>query len=74
MADKKWLTDEDRMIDSYKAHRDLITWIMNKLQAEGIDCRRTTSNDSHGDILYYKHEDAPRVKEIIREINSKYNP
>jgi hypothetical protein len=73
MADREWQTDEDRMINRLEAHRDFITWVIKKLKAEGIDCKRTTGNDSRGDILYYKPEDEPRVKEIVRKINSEFN-
>jgi hypothetical protein len=62
------------MIERLEAHRDFITWVVKKLQAEGISCKRTTGNDSSGDILYYNPEDEPRVKEIVRKINSEYNP
>ncbi|MBE9116902.1 hypothetical protein IQ249_13425 [Lusitaniella coriacea LEGE 07157] len=73
MADKEWQTDEDRMIARLLAHRDVITWVIKRLKSEGISCERTTGNNSSGDILYYKTEDEPRVKEVIREINFKYN-
>jgi len=73
MADREWQTDEDRMINRLEAHRDFITWVIKRLKAEGIDCKRTTGNDSGGDILYYKAEDEPRVKEIVRKINSEFN-
>jgi hypothetical protein len=73
MADREWQTDEDKQINRLQAHRDFITWVMNRLKAEGIPCKRTTGNDSKGDILYYNSEDEPRVKEIVRQINSEYN-
>jgi len=73
MAEEEWQTDEDRMISRLKAHRDLITWVIEQLRAEGIACDRTTGNDPHGDILYYRAEDESRVKEIVRQINAKWN-
>lgn len=73
MTDKEWQTDEDKMINRLEAHRDFISWVMKRLQAEGIRCKRTTGNDSGGDILYYNAEDEPKVKEIVRRINSEYN-
>ncbi|MDH6105643.1 hypothetical protein NWP22_07155 [Anabaenopsis tanganyikae CS-531] len=73
MADKEWETDEDKMIHHLEVHRDLITWILKRLKEEGIDCKRTTGNDSGGDILYYNAEDEPRVKEIVRQINYQFN-
>ena len=73
MIDKEWQTDEDKMINRLEAHRDFITWFIKILKAEGITCERTTGNDSHGDILYYRPEDEQKVKEIVRQINSEYN-
>lgn len=73
MADREWQTDEDKMINRLEAHRDFITWVVKRLIAEGISCNRTTGNDSGGDILYYNPQDEPRVKEIVRKINSECN-
>lgn len=73
MANKEWETDEDKMIHHLQVHRDFITWVIKKLESEGIPCERTTSNDAGGDILYYKSEDEPRVKQIVREIHLFYN-
>ncbi|WP_203457595.1 hypothetical protein [Gloeothece citriformis] len=61
------------MINRLEAHRDFITWVIKRLEAEGIACERTTGNSSSGDILYYNAEDELRVKEIVRQINSEYN-
>ncbi len=73
MADKEWETDEDEMIYHLEVHKNLIGWIMDKLQEAGIPCERTKGRDSNGDILYYRAEDESRVKQIVREINAKYN-
>ncbi|WP_066381919.1 hypothetical protein [Anabaena sp. CA = ATCC 33047] len=73
MADREWQTDEDKKINRLQAHRDFITWVINRLKAEGIPCERTIGDDSRGDILYYNSEDEPRVKAIVRQINSEYN-
>ncbi len=73
MPNKEWKTDEDRMIHTAEVHRDLIGWVIKKLNDEGIPCKRTTGNDRKGDILLINPDDAPRVKEIIRQIQNKYN-
>lgn len=73
MTQEEWQTDEDRMISHLKAHRDLITWVLEQLRDEGISCDRTTGNDPHGDILYYHAEDESKVKGIVRQINTEYN-
>lgn len=74
MTDKERETDEDKMIKHYENHRDFITRVIKKLEEEEISCKRTTGNDSNGDILYYKDEDEPKVKEIVRQIHAKFNP
>ncbi|GCL43419.1 hypothetical protein [Dolichospermum planctonicum] len=65
MADQ---TDEDKMIERLTIHKNMIGWLIEKLQQEGIECQRTTGNDSKGDILCINPEDVPRVKEIVRQI------
>lgn len=74
MADREFETDEDRMMNRLEAHRDFITWLIKKLQAEGINCERTTGNDPGGDILYYNPDHEEKVKEIVRQMHSEYNP
>ena len=73
MSDREWETDEDRMIEKLTVHKKFIGWVIERLEAEGISARRTTGNDSKGDILVVNEEDVPRVQEIVREIQNKYN-
>ncbi|MBF2027337.1 MAG: hypothetical protein IGS48_11290 [Oscillatoriales cyanobacterium C42_A2020_001] len=73
MANQEWETDEDKMIHHYQIHRDLIGWLIGILEKEGVSCQRTIGNDANGDIFYPNLEDEPRVKQIIREINIRYN-
>ena len=54
-------------------HKNLIGWVIEQLEAEGIKCQRTTGNDSRGDILYFNPEDEPKVKEIVQKINKNHN-
>ncbi|WP_342597911.1 hypothetical protein VKI21_12725 [Cyanobacterium aponinum UTEX 3222] len=68
------MTDEDKMIERLTIHKNLIGWIIEELEAEGIEARRTTGNDSSGDVLIVNSEDVPRVKEIVRQIQKEYNP
>ncbi|ALB39725.1 MULTISPECIES: hypothetical protein [Nostocales] len=70
MSDK---TDEDKKIERLIIHKNLIGWLINKLQKEGIECQRTTGDDPDGDILLLNSEDVPRVKEIVRQIQKDYN-
>ncbi len=73
MVEKEWKTDEDELIYHLEAHKNLIGWVMDKLQEAGIPCERTRGRNPNGDILYYRSEDEAQVKEIVREINAKYN-
>jgi hypothetical protein len=66
-------TDEDRMIYHLTVHKTMISWLINKLQAEGIQAQRTTGNDPNGDILLINPDDIPRVQQLIREIQAKEN-
>lgn len=67
------MTDEDKMIERLIIHRNMIGWVIEKLQEEGIEAKRTTGNDSSGDILVIDSNDVPRVKEIVRQIQQQYN-
>lgn len=69
MPDRDYPTDEDRMIEVYRTHRDFIGWVIDRLRDEGIEARRTTSNDPNGDILIVNESDVPRVKEIVRNFD-----
>ena len=61
-------TDEDKMMERLPIHKNMIGWLIKKLQAEGIQCKRTTGNDPNGDILLINSEDEPRVQDMIRKI------
>lgn len=67
------LTDEERMMERLTIHKNLIGWLIKKLKEEKIQCKRTTGNDSNGDILLINPDDVPRVKEIVRQIQKQYN-
>ena len=73
MTDRKWETDEDRMIYRYKVHRNLVGWVINKLAEIGIPAQRTSGNNQNGDILIPHPQDARRVREAIAQIHQKYN-
>ncbi|MDD1428740.1 hypothetical protein MEO94_30740 [Dolichospermum sp. ST_sed9] len=66
-------TDEDKMMERLLIHKNMIGWLIKKLQAEGIQCKRTTGNDPNGDILLINSEDEPRVQDMIRKIQREYN-
>ncbi|MCL1468242.1 hypothetical protein [Argonema galeatum] len=66
-------TDEDAQIARLEIHRYLIAWIIRELQKEGIQADRTRGGSSKGDILIVRQKDVPRVKELIRSWQRKYN-
>lgn len=67
------LTDEEKMMERLTIHKNLIGWLIKKLEEEKIQCKRTTGNDPNGDILLINPDDVPRVKEIVRQIQKQYN-
>jgi hypothetical protein len=67
-----FLTDEDRMIYRLKVHRNMITWVLKRLSDEGIQAKRTTGNDPHGDIVLLDPDDIPHVQQIIRTIHEEH--
>ena len=66
-------TDEDRMIYRLTVHRNMITWLLKQLEAEGIQAQRTVGNDPSGDILLIDAKDVPRAQQLIRKIQTTYN-
>ena len=69
----KFHTGEDRMIYRLTVHKNMITWLLSKLETEGITARRTMGNDSHGDIELLNPSDVLRVQQLIREIQAEQN-
>jgi hypothetical protein len=66
--------DEDPMIETYKLHKNIKNLVIERLKAEGIDCKATTGNDPNGDILIIRKKDVVRVQEIIWGLNSGETP
>ena len=67
------ISDEDKLIYQLRVHKGLKRLVMKELAQEGIPCKETSKNDPKGDILVINPEDVPRVQEIIKSINSRYN-
>ncbi|MEG3862347.1 hypothetical protein [Microcoleus sp. herbarium12] len=67
------MTDEDQQISRLELHRDLIGWVIQELERANIYSQRTIRNDPNGDILIINPEDAPKVKQIIQDIQRKFN-
>ena len=70
MADN-FPTDEDRMIYRLQVHRNMITWVIQRLAEAGIQAKRTTGNDPQGDIVLLDPADVPRVQQLIRAIHAE---
>jgi len=64
-------TDEDRMIYRLHVHKNMITWVIQRLADAGIQAKRTTGNDPQGDIVLFDPMDIPRVQQIIRDIQAE---
>lgn len=73
MIEKNWKTDEDKQIFRLEVHRDLIGWVIQELERVNIHSQRTINNDPNGDVLIINPEDAPKVQEIIRDLQRKFN-
>lgn len=69
-----WQTDEDRMIERLTVHRNVITWLLERLAAQGINAARTKGNDPCGDIVFLDPDDVPRVQQMIRALQAEENP
>lgn len=74
MTNTSGQTDEDKQIARLKIHRDLIGWIIQELRQEGILAERTVGGNANGDILIVNQDQVPRVKEIIRQMQRRFNP
>ncbi len=59
------------LIRKIQLHEDLKHWVMQQLQAKGIECQEQDFYEEKGDILIVKSEDVPRSLEIIQEIKNR---
>ena len=66
-------TDEDKQIARLQVHRDLIQWVIDELEKEGIEALRTSGGNSKGDILIVDENQVTRVKEILRQFRKQFN-
>ena len=73
MSDHERITDEDKMIQKLTAHKSLISWVLDLFHKDNISSERTYKNDPRGDIYYPNDKDTTKVKEIVRDLNKKFN-
>jgi hypothetical protein len=68
------ISDEDRLIKILQLHKALKQWTIAILLRQGIACQETYGNDEKGDIIVIHPEDAPRVQQLLDEIQRQFNP
>jgi hypothetical protein len=64
-------TDEDRQIERLLIHRNLVGWVIERLEAVGIEAMRTIGNDENGDIRLLQPEDVARAKVMLRSLQQE---
>lgn len=62
------MSAEDKIIEKITLHRDIKNLVIQELLAAGIKCQETNFTDPNGDILIVNPSDAPKAKEIIRNL------
>jgi len=65
------MTDEDEMIKILENHRDVITYIIEKLESAGVSCRRTRGKSPGSDILLINAEQEELAKEVISGLHTE---
>ncbi|MCP2727903.1 hypothetical protein [Limnofasciculus baicalensis] len=61
------------LIRKIQLHEDLKEWVIQQLQAEGIECQEQDFYEENGDILIVKIEDVPRALAVIQGIKDQLN-
>ena len=61
------------LIRKIQLHETLKQWVMQQLQAEGIECQEQDFYEENGDIFIVKPEDVPRALAVIQKIKDKIN-
>jgi hypothetical protein len=61
------------LIRKIQLHEDLKEWVMQQLQAEGIECQEQDFYEENGDILIVNIEDVPRALAVIQGIKDQLN-
>lgn len=64
-------TDEDKQIARLRVHRDLIGWIVDRLQEAGIQAERTTGGNANGDIEICDRNAILQAKEILVQLTDR---
>lgn len=72
MSQKK-ITDEDKMIKRLEDHRDVVGFVVDTLQKNGIDAQRTYDNFPGGDVIVMDEDREEDVKDVLRKLDQKVN-
>jgi GTPase len=64
-------TDEDRQIERLLIHRNLVGWVIERLEDVGIEAMRTIGNDENGDIRLLQPEDVVQAKVVLRSLQQE---
>lgn len=67
-------SDEDRLIEVLRQHRDLKRWVMSQFADRGIPCQETYGNDEKGDIKLDRSADVAQVHETVLGWQCEFNP
>ena len=54
-----------------QVHRDLVGWIINKLEESGIQAKRTTGSNEKGDSEISNRNTMPQVKKILCQVREQ---
>jgi hypothetical protein len=69
--DKPMQTDEDRQIERLLIHRNLVGWVIDRLEQAAIEAVRTTGNDENGDVRLLRAEDVAQAKAVLRMVQQE---
>jgi hypothetical protein len=69
--DKPMQTDEDRQIERLLIHRNLVGWVIARLEQSAIEAVRTTGNDENGDVRLLRAEDVAQAKVVLRMVQQE---
>lgn len=65
------MTDEDKMIQKLKQHRDIIKAVITIAYNAGIDVKATMGNNSNGDLVYDKKDNDRLVEAIDKYLDHR---
>lgn len=67
------MSAEDKIIAKITLHRDIKQLVIQELRNAGVSCQETNFTDPNGDISIANSSDAPKIKQIIRDLQKRAN-